>query len=70
MSNGGIPGRLLRGGGRDDGPRGLTVTRDNLYVRETVIPIGHSKSHLLASLVACASPAPNTRSPCQATLGL
>lgn len=37
MSGGGIPGRLLRGGGKDDGSRGITV-------RETVIPLGHSQS--------------------------
>ena len=37
MSRGEIPGRLLGGGGNDDGTRDTTVA-------EPVIPFGHSKS--------------------------
>lgn len=43
-SEGLIPGRLLGGGGSDDGPRGVTLTGDTTYIKETVIPFGHSKS--------------------------
>lgn len=53
MFNGGILGRFFRGGGRDDGLRGLIVIRDSFYVREIVIFFGYSKLYLFVFFVIC-----------------
>ncbi|XP_070219506.1 4-hydroxy-2-oxoglutarate aldolase, mitochondrial isoform X1 [Bos mutus] len=37
-----IPGRLLGGGGNDDGPRCVILTGEAPYIQEIVLPLGHS----------------------------
>ena len=39
-----IPGRLLGGGGNDDGPRCIILTGEAPYIKNIVLLLGHSKS--------------------------
>lgn len=39
-----IPGRLLGRGGNDDGPKCIILPGEAPYIKEIVIPLGHSKS--------------------------